>query len=94
MHIPRETVHNFRMRSRTATFVSLNSGVGAAHFFEAFARVIKHLIGGHAGVQLLDVNGLDRDEATHVAQWVIELMIGALRRGHGPTRKTSARRGT
>jgi quercetin dioxygenase-like cupin family protein len=40
VHVPRGTVHNFRMRTRTARFLSMNSGGGAAEFFKEFEREV------------------------------------------------------
>jgi AcrR family transcriptional regulator len=48
------------------------------------AALIKHLIGGHAGIQLIDQLGLSREQALRGAQWLIRLAVDALRRGDGP----------
>jgi quercetin dioxygenase-like cupin family protein len=40
VHIPAGTVHGFRMKTETATFLSLNSRPGAASFFTEVDRVI------------------------------------------------------
>jgi quercetin dioxygenase-like cupin family protein len=41
VHVPRGTVHNFRMRTASARFLSISSGAGAAEFFREFEREVK-----------------------------------------------------
>jgi quercetin dioxygenase-like cupin family protein len=40
VHVPAGMVHNFRMRTRSATFLSMSSRAGAAKFFQDFDREI------------------------------------------------------
>lgn len=40
VHIPGGTLHNFRLRTKTTTFLSLTSRAGASSFFAAFDREI------------------------------------------------------
>jgi quercetin dioxygenase-like cupin family protein len=40
VHIPRGTVHNFRMKSDRAMFLSLNSSAGAAAFFSELDKEV------------------------------------------------------
>jgi AcrR family transcriptional regulator len=94
-----------RARRRKRREMAIDECVAATGVSHEDTRVasalIKHLIGAHAGVQLLDTYGLDGDESLSVVQWAIELMVRALRRGDGPRRRarrgdsgTSARSGT
>jgi quercetin dioxygenase-like cupin family protein len=47
VHIPQGTVHNFRMKSARATFLSVNSRTGASSFFAD----LDHEVGGALDVQ-------------------------------------------
>ena len=40
VHIPRGTVHAFRVQAGGAKFISINSGAGAARFFEELDREV------------------------------------------------------
>jgi len=48
------------------------------------SALLKHIISADTGVALLDKQGLTGAEATTLARWVVDLVVGALRAGRGP----------
>jgi AcrR family transcriptional regulator len=78
-------VRKRRRRRRAAALDAAVATTGVKGEQQRMASaLVRQLISGHIALQLKDVEGLANDECTRTMEWVVKLVVDALKRDHLP----------